>query len=353
MAKKSTLEVPGFEDAFAKDLAENGLGEVFKRAADRDDMTVEVLTTGLPRLDQILHATKLGLARGRHIEIFSKDPEVGKTSIALQIGSHWQKLGQRVVIEDIEDTLTNDYLEEVGFILKPAPDSGMFAPYLAKGFNSETGELYTAEEVLDNTAKIARISDLVIVDSLGALAKRADVEKETGDPSQMGGIGKLMHEYKRKVAHIRATVIWINQALPQIGVFSPAGIKYKTSGGNALPTLSTIRLELYLAAKLKDKNENTFGVLIDVHTFKNKVSPPYKHVKLTYIDGEGFSVAWDLLEAAKALKVIEKSGSWLQFGDLRLQGDMQFYQAMKADPELIKSIQAKVDEASHPAEIKD
>lgn len=341
MAKKSAvLEAPGLDAKFEAELAELGLAGFFQKVLDREDMNVDVLTTGLPRLDKELHARKLGLAKSRRVEIFSKDPEVGKTSLALQIGAHWQSLGQRVAIVDIEDTITEDYLVELGYILEPADDSGIYPPYVAKGFNEETGEVLSAEEIADKVGAISRIVDLVIIDSIAALAKRADLEKDAGDSSQMGGIGKILYEHCRKNTHVRATSIWINQALPQIGVFSPNGIKYKTSGGNAIPFFASIRLELRLVEKLKGKDDDIYGVIIDVFTAKNKVSPPYKHVKLTYLNGEGFSPTWDLFAAAMADKVFDKAGSWIKFGDQKWQGELNVYSALKANPELKAQVEA-------------
>lgn len=343
MAKKAVLEEQSLDSAFEQELAEAGLAGFFRKAIDREDMSVDCLSTYLPRLDKILHAIKLGLARGRRVEIYSRDPEVGKTSIALQIGVAWQRQKQKVAIVDIEDTITNDYLAEVGYDLNPSPESGMFPPYLAKGFDEETGEVLSAEEIADKVGGISRIVDLVIIDSIGALAKRADLEKEAGDAT-MGGIGKILWEHVRKNTHVRATSLWINQALPQIGVFSPAGIKYKTSGGAAIPFFASIRLELRLVEKLKaNKDSDPYGVTVDVYTAKNKVSPPYKHVKLTYLDGEGFSPTWDLFEAALATKILEKSGSWIKFADHKWQGELNVYNAIRDDGDLRAQVQGALD----------
>ncbi len=338
MAKKDTVLEVGSE--FEKELAEAGLAGFFLKVLDREDMNVEVLTTGLPRLNKILHSKKLGMPRGRRVEVYSRDPEVGKTSIALQVGAEWQRQLQKVVIVDIEDTITEEYLVEMGYIIDPTPESGIHPVYVAKGFDPKTGEILSAEEIADKIGAISRIADLVIIDSIAAMAKRADLEKEPGD-STMGGIGKILYEHCRKNTHVHATSIWINQALPQIGVFSPAGIKYKTSGGNAIPFFASIRLELRLVEKLKGPkpDEDIYGVVIDVFTAKNKVSPPYKHVKLTYLNGEGFSPTWDLFQAAIEAKVIEKSGSWFSFNEERLgQGELNSYNLVKASPELKEQI---------------
>lgn len=337
MAKKS--EVSTFET----ELAEAGLTDFFKKVIDREDMSVEVTSTGLPRLDFILHAKKLGMPTSRRVEVFSRDPEVGKTSLSLQIGSYWQSIGKKVAIVDIEDTITEDYLVELNYVLDPPVDSGIYPVYVAKGFDENTGEILSAEEITDKVGAISKLVDLVIIDSIGALAKRADLEKEPGDAT-MGGIGKILWEYCRKNTHTRATEIWINQALPQIGVFSPAGVKYKTSGGNAVPFFSSIRLELRLVEKLKAKDDDIYGVVIDVFTMKNKVSPPYKHVKLTYLNGEGFSLVHDLFQAALDAKVIDKSGSWFSFKGERLgQGERAAYNLIKGSPELQKSIKEALE----------
>lgn len=345
MAKKEKEVLDIAASEFDKELSAAGLAGFFQKVLDREDMTVEVLSTGLPRLDKALHATKLGLAKGRHVEIYSKDPEVGKTSLALQIGAEWQRAGQKVCIVDIEDTITENYLLELGYVLDPDPKSGMYPPYVAKGFDSETGETLPAEQITDNIGTVSRIVDLVIIDSIAALAKRADLEKEPGD-STMGGIGKIMYEHCRKHTHVKATRLWINQALPQIGVFSPAGIKYKTSGGNAIPFFDSIKLELRLVEKLKGPKpeEDVYGVVVDVHTAKNKVSPPYKHVKLTYLNGQGFAPVWDLLQEGITTKVVEKSGSWLSFEGERLgQGELKAFQLLKESPELQERIKKALE----------
>lgn len=319
-------------DELDQSLATSGLTGFFQKAEDRTDMTVEVVSTLLPRFDKFLHEKKHGLPKGRHVEIYSKDPEVGKTSIALQIGSAWQKQTQKVCIIDVEDTITNDYLVTLGYNMSPEAGSGMVAPYLAKGYDQSSGDILPAEEILGNLLVACSLFDLIIVDSIGALVKRADLEKAIGDTT-VGGVSKNMWEMFRKSTHTKATILWINQALPQIGVYSPHGIKYKTGGGNAMPFATSLRLELRLVEKLTataDKDADVYGVVIDVLASKNKVSPPYKHVKLTYLNGEGFSPVWDLFQAAIEAKVIDKSGAWFSFKEERIgQGLLKSYQAFK------------------------
>lgn len=341
MAKKVVTQTT---DEFGAEVAQLGLSDFFMKVLDRDDMGVECVSTGLPRLDNILHSTKLGLVCGRDVEIFSKDPEVGKTSLALQIGMHWQQLGKKIAIVDIEDTITESYLLELKYQLDPDPKSGIYPVYVAKGFNPDTGETLPAETILHNIGLISDHVDMVIIDSIGALAKRTDLEKEVGDSSAPGGIAKAMWEFFRKKTHVKATRVWINQALPMIGVFSPAGIKYKTSGGNAAQFFDTLKLELRLVEKLKKGDEDPYGMVIDVFTAKNKVSPQYRHVKLTYLFGEAFSPKWDLFQMGITNKIIEKSGAWFSYDGERIgQGELNSYEVFKNNDEMFNKLKAQLE----------
>jgi recombination protein RecA len=57
----------------------------------------------------------------------------------------------------------------------------------------------------------------------------------------------------------------------------------------------------------------------------------------------GISREGDLMDLAMADKLVEKSGSWFNYGDLRLgQGRENVKQFMKDNPEIFKSIDEKV-----------
>ena len=60
------------------ELAKYGFGDMLALAENITDMSVSCTSTGFPQLDIILHRILKGLPHGRDIEIFSKEPEVGK-----------------------------------------------------------------------------------------------------------------------------------------------------------------------------------------------------------------------------------------------------------------------------------
>ena len=66
---------------------------------------------------------------------------------------------------------------------------------------------------------------------------------------------------------------------------------------------------------------------------------------------EGISVAGDLLDLAVDSKVIQKSGSWFSYGEMRMgQGREQARALLKENQELFQEIRKKVLDirATHP-----
>ena len=51
---------------------------------------------------------------------------------------------------------------------------------------------------------------------------------------------------------------------------------------------------------------------------KNKVAPPFKMVEFDIIYGEGISSTGELIDLAVEADVIQKSGSWYSYGDVKI-----------------------------------
>src|SRR5258708_31555987 len=96
MAKKDSKDVD-LNEQFEAELASYDFGDMLDLAENITDMSVTCTPTGFPQLDAILHTNLKGLPEVRDIQIFSKEPEVGKTSLGLQILQHWQSLGKRKI----------------------------------------------------------------------------------------------------------------------------------------------------------------------------------------------------------------------------------------------------------------
>src|SRR5271157_1447069 len=274
-----------------KDLAQFNFGDMLELAENITDMSVACTATGFPQLDVILHSQLKGLPHGRDIEIFSKEPEVGKTSLGLQILQHWQSLGKRTLVIDVERTITVEFLNQLG-IVTSTEDPSIPAVRI-----SRPAEAFTAEQVLDLVKDASKVFDLIVVDSIGAMDIKANLEKESDEAAKIGAMALLLSNFLKKNVAKRATIIWINQTRQVVGGYNPTGqVRYATMGGRALPFFGSIRLDLSIMEKLKDGEENVYALKTKIYTTKNKVSPQYKQAILTYVLGEGFSVYYDYFD---------------------------------------------------------
>ena len=78
---------------------------------------------------------------------------------------------------------------------------------------------------------------------------------------------------------------------------------------------------------------------------KNKVAPPFKTAECDIFYGKGISYYGGLLNMGVMHEIINKSGAWFSYGDIRLgQGKDNARQYLEDNPELAEEIKAKVFE---------
>jgi len=51
---------------------------------------------------------------------------------------------------------------------------------------------------------------------------------------------------------------------------------------------------------------------------KNKIAPPFRDAEFDIMFDSGISYEGDLLDLGVGCKVVEKTGTWLNYGDIRL-----------------------------------
>jgi recombination protein RecA len=80
-----------------------------------------------------------------------------------------------------------------------------------------------------------------------------------------------------------------------------------------------------------------------VKVVKNKVAPPFRTATFDLMHDRGISREGDLINLAVDDKIIEKSGSWFNYGDIRLgQGKPNAMQYLRDNPALTDEISRKV-----------
>jgi recombination protein RecA len=169
------------------------------------------------------------------------------------------------------------------------------------------------------------------------------VEGEIGD-QHMGLQARLMSQALRilnpVIARTKTCIIFINQIRQKIGVMF--GNPETTSGGLALKFYSSVRLDIRKITGVKDGDE-TIGARVKVRVVKNKVAPPFKQAEFDLMHDRGISREGDLIDLAIEDKLIDKSGSWINYGDVRLgQGRENAKQYLRDNPALVEEITRKI-----------
>jgi recombination protein RecA len=296
------------------------------RLGERPEQAIAVIPTGSLAVDAALGVG--GIPRGRVVEIFGPESS-GKTTLSLQVIAQAQKAGGLAAFIDAEHALDADYAKKLGVdtenLLVSQPDNGEQALEIA--------------EMLIRSGAI----DVIVVDSVAALVPKAEIEGEMGE-AQMGLQARLMSQALRKLTAIvsksRTSLIFINQIREKIGVMF--GNPETTTGGRALKFYSSIRIDIRRIASLKD-GETVVGSRTKVKVVKNKVASPFRQAEFDINYGEGISRAGELIDMGLEAKLVEKSGAWLSYGDLRIgQGRENSKQFLKENPELAAEIERKL-----------
>jgi len=185
--------------------------------------------------------------------------------------------------------------------------------------------------------------DIIVVDSVAALVPKAEVEGEIGE-QYVGLQARLMSQALRIlnpiIARTRTCMIFINQIRQKIGVMF--GNPETTSGGLALKFYSSVRLEVRKVNTIKE-GEETIGSRIRAKVVKNKVAPPFKSAEFDLLHDHGINREGDILDLALEDKLVEKTGAWLSYGNVRLgQGRENARSYLRDNPALLEELTQKI-----------
>ena len=303
-----------------------GKGSIMRLGDNHFSQMENVISTGCLSLDVALGVG--GVPKGRIIEIYGPESS-GKTTLALHIVAEAQKSGNYAAFIDAEHAIDPEYSKKLGVdteeLLISQPDNG--------------------EQALEICETLVRSSalDVIVVDSVAALVPRAELEGDMGD-SHMGLQARLMSQALRKltgtVSRSNTTVIFVNQIREKIGVMF--GNPETTPGGRALKFYSSIRMEIRRITTLKDGGESV-GNRVRVKVVKNKVAPPFKQTEFDLMYGQGISFEGDILDLAVSGNIIEKTGAWFSYDDMKIgQGRENSKQFLKDNNDILAEIIDKV-----------
>jgi len=278
-----------------------GKGSIMRMGLEGAKIKIEGISTGAINLDAAIGVG--GIPRGRITEIYGPESS-GKTTLCLHIIANAQQLGGIAAFIDAEHALDIQYARRLGLdvdnLLVSQPDTGEQALEIA--------------EVLIRSNAV----DVVVIDSVAALVPRAEIEGEMGD-SHVGLQARLMSQALRKltgaVSRSNTSVVFTNQIREKIGVMF--GNPETTSGGRALKFYASLRLDIRRIGAIKD-GQDVVGNRTRVKVVKNKCAPPFKQAEFDILYNEGISHLGLLIDLGVEHEIVNKSGSWFSYGDLRM-----------------------------------
>jgi len=333
--RKSFKGADTAKDAKAKDAALNaavtqierefGQGSVM-RLGDKAHVPVDAIPTGALSLDLALGVG--GVPRGRIVEIFGPESS-GKTTLVYHIIAEAQRLGGVCAFVDAEHAIDPIYAQRIGLdtdeLLVSQPDYGE-----------------QALEIVDVLVRSGAV-DVVAVDSVAALTPRVELEGQMGE-TQVGLQARLMSQALRKLAgnlnRAKTVCIFTNQIREKIGV--SFGSPETQPGGRALKFYSSQRLDLRRIETLKEGTE-AVGNRVKVKVVKNKVAAPFRLAEFDVEYGQGISKEGCILDLGLEHDLVQKSGSFFSYGELRLgQGRNNSKQYLAEHAELANEIEGKI-----------
>jgi len=284
------------EDAISHIEKRFGKGAIQRLGGAGGRIAVRSIPSGSLGLDLALGVG--GIPRGRVTEIYGPESS-GKTTLAYHVVAEAQKLGGVALYIDVEHALDPTYAASCGVkmddLLVSQPDYG--------------------EQALDITEAVVRSGaiDVVVIDSVAALAPKAEIEGQMGD-SHIGLQARLMSQALRKlcavIANNHTAVIFINQLREKIGVIF--GSPETTPGGRALKFYATVRIDLRIKESIKDGNSR-IGHFVLARVVKNKVAPPFRQAMFEVMFGHGINREGEILDLGEQLGIVSRKGSWYQW----------------------------------------
>jgi recombination protein RecA len=300
-----------------------GKGSIMKLGEAPPRVAEDAIPTGALSLDLALGIG--GIPRGRVTEIFGSEAS-GKTTLAQHIIAETQKVGGIAAYIDAEHAFDPAYAANCGVNLRDLlisqPDTG--------------------EQALEITETLVRSGavDVIVIDSVAALAPRAEIEGEMGD-AHVGLQARLMSQALRKlsaaISKSKTAVIFINQLREKVGIVF--GNPEVTPGGRALKFYSSVRIDLRRGDSIKVGTEMV-GARVRARVVKNKVAPPFRSAEFDIMFNHGISKEGNLVDLGVTTGVVKKAGAFFTYGDTKLgQGRENAKDYLRQHPELASQLE--------------
>lgn len=271
-----------------------------------------------------------GIPKGRFTHIHGPD-SAGKTTLGLDIAKHSLIHEGKVLYLDVEQTL------DEGLVTNMIGDLRNDDNFVVAMPRSAEDAFVLTERAIDSGE-----FDLIIFDSIGALAPEKELLDSFGDP-HYALVARLMTTFfKRNAFNVRTNdiaFVFLNQVRANIGSFIKT---FELPGGHALKHYSSLSISLFKGKKIElvtGKPETAFGNNVNFSIIKNKVGVPHRSGTFPIVWGEGIHPVRDVINFASDLGVLSQRGPYKAFEDETLGlGIVKTVELLEKDKELLDKI---------------
>ncbi|MET0128925.1 MAG: hypothetical protein ABW249_10065, partial [Solirubrobacterales bacterium] len=239
---------------------------------------------------------------------------------------------------------TNQIREKIGVMFgSPETQPGGRA---LKFYASQRIDIRRIETLKEGTEAVGnRVRAKIVKNKVAALTPRVELEGQMGE-QQVGLQARMMSQAMRKLAgnlnRAKTVCLLTNQIREKIGVMF--GSPETQPGGRAMKFYCSQRLDMRRIETLKEGTE-AVGNRVRVKVVKNKVAAPFRQAEFDITYGLGISHEGCLLDLALEHDLVQKSGSFFSYGELRLgQGRNNTKQYLHENGDLAGEIEAKLFE---------
>jgi len=282
----------------------------------------EWLDTGNYSLNKVISGDFFkGYPLGRIVELYG-DPSTGKSLMIYVAMANFQKKFKDhayVILDDSEDVFTEHIAKMVGMdvnrmILLGSETVEEHFNRLFLGMKGEEDKKVKQGLIpyILESDKEARI--LLALDSVAMLSTVHEqaVLFEKDDMTKAKKIRAGIRMVNKKfVSKYGILYLIANHTISNIGGY---GNSKSTPGGKAIPFMSSVRLELNIKDKLKDK-EKIIGVTSQIAAKKNKVSAPFGKTMVDILFDKGVDSMSGVADVLVEEGLLRERSGWLEDSD--------------------------------------
>lgn len=277
-------------------------------------------------------------------------PKVGKSVTALQIAANAQDLefatagepdGRHIYYHNLEHRIQARDIQGIKNI-----ELSRF--HLIESIK---GKILTAEEHLTLAEKEIKThpGSIIIFDSVAAMCTETELNKGMGD-MQRADAQKLLAKFCRRVApsvYVNdCMIISITQLMGNPGGM-PGSPTTKEKGGYAIGYQVDTKLQATHCSPWKigsGEEDEQVGQIVYWKIINSPIKAPGKKLESYIRYGVGIDKVWELIKLGEALGIVEKSGSWYTYKEVRGQGMPKLAAAFYSDPAMIKKLDSEIKE---------